>query len=190
MRGLRQTISAGEADWLIKLTQGDIMSFIQSQEEVKGSSPFQEFKFEEVGDKITFVFVGKNKRNSSEWGEFPVAEVVAFNPEAKSIDAAVESAELKSFVLTTVLNNQVDNGLIVPGEAYTVEFVMDKGDKYTDKKTGKQARAKAKHFKVVRLGVPTEAIQKLMALVPSAVVKSETVVEEPAPQADTPKPRV
>ena len=162
------------------------MSFIQGQEEVKGNSPYVSYQFEEIGDSITFLFVGKNTRSSAEWGEFEVAEVAAFNPKAKNIDEAIKSAKLRSFALPTVLKNQVDNGLIVPNECYTVEFILDKGDKYIDKKTGKQAKAKAKHFKVVRLSVPQEGIDALRELVPG-IVQQETTVAEPTP-ADNNKP--
>ena len=162
--------------------------FIQGTEEVKGSSPYAEFKFEEVGDSITFLMVGQNTRNSSEWGEFSVAEVVQFDPKAVTVDEAVKGAKLRSFVLTTVLKNQVDNGMIVPGECYTVELVLMKGDKYTDKKTGKQARCKANHYKVLRLNVPQEGIDALRELTPK-MVKSAVPVEEPTP-AEQPKPRI
>ena len=165
--------------------------FVTEQEEIKGSSPYAEFKFEDIGDKITFLMVGKNTRNSQEWGEFNVAEVVQFDPDAKSIEAAVKGAKLRSFALPTVLNNQVDNGLIVPGECYTVEFVLDRGDKYTTK-DGKTAKSKAKHFKVMRLGVPTEGIQALQALVPSGIVRTAVPLAEPTPETPEPskRPRV
>ena len=168
------------------------MSFVAGQEEVKGSSPYQKFEFEKVGSKITFMMVGASTRNSAEWGEFTVAEVVQFDPEAKSIEDAVASASLKSFALPTVLLNQVSNGLIVANECYTVEFVLDKGDKYIDKKTNKEAKSKAKHFKVMRLGVPQEGIVALKGLVPNKMVMNAVPVSEPTP-AEAPavdRPRV
>lgn len=167
------------------------MGFVQGNEEVKGSSPYKEFKFEDVGSTITFMMAGKSVRNSAEWGEFTVAEVVKFDAEASSIEGAVASAELRSFALPTVLKNQVDNGLIVPNECYTVEFVLDRGDKYIDKKTNKQARSKAKHFKVMRLSVPQEGIDALSKLVPhKAMVQSAVTVQEPTPAPDVAAPRV
>lgn len=145
--------------------------FVQGAgEEVKGSSPYKEFKFENVGEKITCMMVGTETRNSSEWGEFKVLTCVKFPEDAKSIEEAVKAAELRSFALPTVLLNQVTNGLIVPNECYTIEFVLDKGDKYIDKKTNKQARSKAKHFKVLRLSVPQEGIVALNKLVPNKMI--------------------
>lgn len=166
------------------------MSFVQGNEEVKGSSPYKEFKFENVGESITFLMAGVSTRNSAEWGEFTVAEVVKFDSSAKSVDDAVASAELRSFALPTVLKNQVDNGMIVRGECYTVEFVLDKGDKYVDKKTNKQARSKAKHFKVLRLSVPQEGIDALNEKVPNKMVKSATVIAKPEPAPEVVAPRV
>lgn len=157
------------------------MAFVQGNTEVKGSSPYKEYKFEEVGYTLTFMMVGSATRNSAEWGEFKVAEVVSFNGDAKSIEEAVASAELRSFALPTVLANQVENGMIVPNECYTVEFVLDKGDKYLDKKTNKQAKSKAKHFKVLRLAVPQEGIDALRALTPNKMIKAATVVNQPQP---------
>lgn len=166
------------------------MGFVSGQDEVKGYSPYKEFKFEDIGSSITFMLAGTSNRNSSEWGEFTVAEVVQFNPEAKDIDAAVKSAALRSFALPTVLMNQVQNGLIVPNECYTVEFILDRGDKYVDTKTNKQAKAKAKHFKVMRLNVPQEGIDALSKLVPNKMVRSSATVSEPSPAPEVATPRV
>lgn len=167
---------------------------VQGSEEVKGSSPYQQFDFKEIGDSITFLMVGTATRNSTEWGEFTVAEVVQFDAGAKSIEEAAASAKLSSFALSVVLLNQVQNGMIVPGECYTVEFVLDKGDKYVDKKTGKEAKSKAKHYKVLRLNVPTEGIDALRTLIPNNMVKGSQPVHEPTPAEEAAptvsKPRV
>lgn len=157
------------------------MSMVQGTEEVKGSSPYAEFKFEEVGNTMTFMAVGTATRNSAEWGEFTILEVVEFDVAAKSIEDAKASGKLRSFALPVVLKNQVDNGMIVPNECYTVEMVLDKGDKYVDKKTGKQAKSKAKHFKVLRLSVPAEGVAALNELVPNKMVQTATPVAEPTP---------
>lgn len=161
------------------------MALVQGQTEVKGSSPYAQFNFEKIGDSLTFIMVGTSTRNSAEWGEFTVAEVVGFDAKSESVEQAVASAKLLSFALQTVMLNQVNNGMIVPGEAYQVEFVLDKGDKYIDKKTGKEAKSKAKHYKVLRLSLPTEAITALRATTPNrSLVKSSTPIAVPSPVED------
>lgn len=162
------------------------MALVKGSEEVKGSSPYAQFEMKNVGDSITCMMVGTSTRQSAEWGEFTVAEVVQFDGNSETIEQAVASASLKSFALSTVLLNQVQNGLIVPNECYSIEFVLDKGDKYIDRKTNKEAKSKAKHYKVLRLNVPTELINALKSITPNrSLVKSTTPLAEPTP-ADAP----
>lgn len=165
------------------------MGFVQSKTTVEGSSPYGKWNFKEVGDSITCLVMGKGTRSSQEYGDFNVLEVVKFNPDANTVEEAVESAELVAFPIATVLNNQFDSGVIVPNECYTITFSLDRGQEYIAKNGGK-AKAKAKHYKVERLGVPSEGINALKAKAPKMVV-SATPVEEPTPAEPAPStPRV
>lgn len=156
--------------------------FVQGSEVVEGNSPYEKFDItEKVGEtELTFMMVGIEERKSDEWGPFKILTCVSFDPKAASLDAAVASAKLQSFVLNQVLLGKVENGLMVPNECYTVKYVLGKGDKYTDKH-GKKATAKAHHFELTRLEVPSEGIDALTALVPGKAMQTG----EPQPVEDT-----
>ena len=175
------------------------MSFVNGAEEVVGNSPYENYKFEDVGQAVTGLFVGVEERNSREYGDFVVVLFVSFDASAKDIPSAVASAKLLSIPFATVLLNKYQGGALARGECYTIEMVLAKGDKYENSKTGKQEKAKANHFKILHLSVPDEGIAALEALVPGsgpAMVQGARPVKEPGEElpdeapAPKAKPRI
>ena len=69
------------------------MSFVNGAEEVVGNSPYENYKFEDVGQAVTGLFVGVEERNSREYGDFVVGLFVSFDASAKDIPSAVASAK-------------------------------------------------------------------------------------------------
>ena len=122
------------------------MAFVKQVEEVRGSSPFKPFKFENVGDKLTFLFMGVEDAQSPTYGTFEVVRGLEFNPNASSVEEALTTASLVSFPMQTQIANKINNGLMRPREAYSIEMIWKKGDKYDGNKICKSNGYKIEHL--------------------------------------------
>lgn len=158
------------------------MSFVNSVESVN-NSPYETFKFEEVGDKVTIYAVNVGER-SGEHGDFKVMEAVKWDPEAKNYEELKESLKLISFPLKTWLMNAVNDNKLEVGKLYTIELTVKRDTKYTCPKSGGQKKTKSDNFKIDRLGVSdAEALR----IIKSAAPNVAKVTLEPA---DTESPAV
>lgn len=162
------------------------MSFVSS-EQTLNNSPYETFKFEEVGDTLTFYAVNIGER-SGEHGDFKVMEVVQWNKDAKTYDELKDSLKLVSFALKTWLSNAVDQNLLLPGGFYTITLTAKRDTKYTCKKTGGQKKTKSDNFKIDRLGLSdTEAINIIKSFAPNIAVVTTETIETEAPVVARPR---
>lgn len=160
--------------------------FIKKVEET-ANSPFKPFKFEQVGDELTLLFMEVADATSPTYGDFEVVRGLRFNPEAASIEDALASAELVSFPLNTVISNKIKNGAMVVREAYSIKMIWKKGDKYDGNKI-----CKSNGYEVLHLILDDSARQALIAkyneLAGNSLIKDTAPVAEPeAAPAKTPR---
>lgn len=162
------------------------MSFVSSVESVN-NSPYETFKFEEVGDKVTIYAVNVGER-SGEHGDFKVMEAVKWNPEAKNYEELEKSLKLISFTLKTWLMNAVNDNKLEVGKFYTIELTAKRDTKYTCPKTGGQKKTKSDNFKIDRLGVSdAEAVRIIKSIAPSVAKVTSEPVETEAPAVARPR---
>ena len=167
------------------------MALIKKVEEVTGS-PFKNFKFENVGDALTFLFAEVADATSAEYGEFEVVRGLKFNPEANSLDEALETAELVSFPMQTQIANKIHSGAMRPGEAYQIKLIYKKGDTY-ETATGKRARTKSNGYEVLHLILDDEVKEALKAKYyelagkDTGIVKATTAVQDDTAPNRVPK---
>ena len=172
------------------------MAFIKKVEEVTGS-PFKNFKFENVGDTLTFLFTEIADATSPEYGEFEVLRGLKFNPEVNSLDEALATAELVSFPMQTQIANKINSGAMRPGEAYQIKLIYKKGDTY-ETATGKKAKCKSNGYEVLHLILDDEVKEALKAkyyelagkdtgLVKAQVAVKDEEAEQPTQLKRTPK---
>ena len=91
----------------------------------------------EVGESIGFYFDNTRTATSEQYGDFLIAQGLTVDYNAKSIDAFVESGEAGSFIPNTLLLNKIEEGTLLEGEAYRIEFSWDKGQKFKDGRISK-----------------------------------------------------
>lgn len=162
------------------------MSFVSSVECVN-NSPYDTFKFEEVGDKVTIYAVNVGER-SGEHGDFKVMEAVKWNPEAKNYEELEQSLKLISFPLKTWLMNAVNVDKLEVGKFYTIELTAKRDTKYTCPKTGGQKKTKSDNFSISRLGVDdAEAVRIIKSIAPSVAKVTSEPVETAAPSVARPR---
>lgn len=161
------------------------MSFVSSVESVN-QSPYEAFKFEEVGDSVTIYAVNIGERNG-EHGEFKVMEAVQWNPEAKNYEELEESLKLISFPLKTWLSNAVTDKKLELGKFYTITLSLKRDMKYTDKNGGSK-KAKSDNFKIDRLGISDEKAKEIIKSYAPNIAKVEVEPEDTqAPQTARPR---
>lgn len=162
------------------------MSFVSSVESIN-HSPYDTFKFEEVGDKVTIYAVNVGER-SGEHGDFKVMEAVKWNPEAENYEELEQSLKLISFPLKTWLMNAVNDNKLEVGKFYTIELTAKRDTKYTCPKTGGQKKTKSDNFKIDRLRVDdAEAVRIIKSIAPGVAKVTSEPVETDAPSVARPR---
>lgn len=151
---------------------------LQYSEKIENLSKYTAFKFEEVGDSLTLLFTEIGEAESVQYGKFNTFCGVSFNPELGSVDEAISTINMQSFVINTVIQNLIDTGRIKLGSVYKVTLTSQKGQKYVDKK-GVERKTNSKHYEVVQVtGIPDELMSALNERVEVSGVAPVQPVEE------------
>jgi len=150
--------------------------FIVVTEEV-GNSPFKQFKFEEVGTSLPILLMSLGDATSPEYGDFVVLQGLQFNPEAKSLDELIETAQLVSFPNQTVLNNKIQSGAMRLREPYIITLKWKKGDKYDN---GKKV-CKSNGYEVVHVVFKDDVKEKLIERYHQLLGENESLVAATVP---------
>lgn len=135
------------------------MSILDTQEEVSGSSPYQDYQ---LGNQVngfvaTLFYVGDSEELESEHGKFYCMQGLGFDANSKTEDDVINSCKLVSIIPNTMLKGMITNGAFAKGSAYKVTKKWTKGDKY-------QGRAAKGHgYEVSKFGLPSTVIEKLYA---------------------------
>ena len=135
------------------------MGILDTQEEVSGSSPYQDYQ---LGNQVngfvaTLFYVGDSKELESEHGKFYCMQGLGFDANSKTEDDVINSCKLVSIIPNTMLKGMITNGAFAKGSAYKVTKKWTKGDKY-------QGRAAKGHgYEVSKFGLPATVIEKLYA---------------------------
>jgi len=153
--------------------------FIQAEEKV-GNSPYAQFKFDQVGDSITLLFMGLGDATSPEYGNFTVIQGLQFDPSAASIEEAVKSAKLVSFPNQTVIQNRIQNGAMRTKEAYKITLQWKKGDKYDNEKKV----CKSNGYEILHLVLSDEAKQALIKRYYELLGDNNSIVQAAIPTED------
>jgi len=125
-------------------------TFVQAEEVVKAENKFANFDWEGKGDSIDFFWMDTADRTSAEYGDFYVMLGLKLN-DLSSIEAAVETAELVSFIPRTIIKNRVEDGTMVKEELYRITQSWEKGEKFKD---GRRAKAHGYEIKHLVLAEP------------------------------------
>lgn len=162
------------------------MSFVSSVESVN-HSPYETFKFNEVGDKVTIYAVNIADR-SGEHGDFKVMEAVKWNPDAENYEELEESLKLISFSLKTWLKNAVKDNKLEVGKFYTIKLTAKRDTKYICPNTGGQKKTKSDNFKIDRLRVSdAEAVRIIKSIAPAVAKVTSEPVETESPAVARPR---
>lgn len=138
------------------------MSVVTYGNVIETAPRYENFKFEEVNDSITILFVELGE-GVSEFGEFTTLCGVSFDPESATEEEAIQSIKLESFITQSVIQNLITAKKIVEGKVYQFTYTAPQGVKYVTKKGGEQ-RTKSKHYKVVEIvNIPPKLLQALQA---------------------------
>lgn len=157
-------------------------------EEVNGNSPYKDLKIgdQDNGFKFGFLFLGRDKAISAEFGDFAIWQGLSFDENTETEEALLKSLALASFIPNTMLLNFEKNGAFSLETSYILTKKWTKGDKYEGNK-----RAKGHGWGVDKVKLPTSIIDKMIAFHNTAMsvvdsgetgcdTKSETP-QEPAP---------
>ena len=135
------------------------MSILDAQEEVSGSSPYQDYQLgnQENGFVATLFYVGDSEELESEHGTFYCMQGLGFDANSKTEEDVINSCKLVSIIPNKMLKGMITNGAFAKGSAYKVTKKWTKGDKY-------QGRAAKGHgYEVSKFGLPATVIEKLYA---------------------------
>lgn len=152
------------------------MSVITSAETVDLSSQYSVFKFENVGDKLYFLYVGFEKVKG-DMGDFTSIRGVSFTPK-DNVEDTLATASLKCFSANKMLENAISNGVFKANKIYSV-CLQEKDVK------SQSSKFKYNKFEVQSLTVPDTLISKLKALIPNNGMEMEETsidISTPAPK--------
>lgn len=161
------------------------MGFVSAVESVN-QSPYEAFKFEEVGDSVTIYAVNIGER-SGEHGVFQVMEAVQWNPDANNYEELEKSLKLISFPLKTWLRNAVKDKKLELGKFYTITLSLKRDMKYSDKNGGSK-KAKSDNFNIGRLRIQDEKAKEIIkSFAPGIAKVEEEECDTQAPQTARPR---
>ena len=91
----------------------------------------------EIGDSVGFYFDNTKTGNSSEYGEFTIAQGLKVDLTSNSTDDLINNATPFSFIPNTLLKNKIAEGGFLKGEIYRIEKAWNKGQEFKDGKKAK-----------------------------------------------------
>ncbi len=149
-------------------------------EEVNGNSPYAEFKLGDMekGEAIGFMQFTHDKATSAEYGDFQIEQGIKFDANAQTEAQLLSSMSLVGVIFNTMLKNFVKNGAIRYETPYIITKAWDKGDKYDGNK-----RAKGNGFKVAKVNLPANILDKMVAWHNEQLAVVEVADEDTAQEA-------
>lgn len=133
------------------------MALFSEQKVVSGGN-YKQISLSElaIGESCTFFIESFKNGTSEEFGPFTSAKGLQLDIESKNEASFIESAELATFILNTMLSNMRDEGKLEINSLYRIEKAWDRGQKLSGGR-----KAKGYGYEVFKLSASPSLIDKL-----------------------------